>query len=63
MVARIMMNGFTFNDGELCLAITGVLDLSVGDYLEVYARGYDSGSGTISFPAGNTSFQGFKIIE
>ena len=64
MTARLIMNGDTMNDGEQCLAITGVLNLSVGDYLELYGRGYDtSSSGTVSFTAGNSSLQGFKIIE
>ena len=63
MVGRIFMNGSTLNDGEQVLAITGVLDLSVGDYLELYGRGYDTiGGGTVSFTAGNSSLQGFKLI-
>jgi len=41
-----------------------ILDLSVGDYIELYGRGYDtSGTGTVSFTAGNSSLQGFKLIE
>jgi hypothetical protein len=64
MTARILMNGDSMNDGEQVLAIVGVLNLSVGDYLELYGRGYDtSNSGTVSFTAGNSSLQGFKIIE
>ena len=64
MVGRILLKDATFNDGEQVLTITGVLDLSVGDYLELYGRGYDTtGGGTVSFTAGNSSLQGFKIIE
>ncbi len=63
MVARILMNGSTLNDGEQVLTITGVLDLSVGDYIELYGRGYDTiGGSTVSFTAGNSSLQGFKLI-
>jgi len=64
MTARIIMNSDIINDGENVLSITGVLDLSVGDYIELYGRGYDtSGTGTVSFTAGNSSLQGFKLIE
>tara|TARA_R100000231_G_scaffold137617_1_gene114286 strand:+ start:472 stop:996 length:525 start_codon:yes stop_codon:yes gene_type:complete len=39
-----------------------ILNLSEDDYIEVYAK-FDVPSGTITFDAAHSSFQGFKIIE
>jgi len=61
---RMLFNSDLFNDGEQVLAIVGVLDLSVGDYLELWGRSYDSsGTGTVSFAAENSTLQAFKLVE
>tara|TARA_R110000851_G_scaffold308044_1_gene466819 strand:+ start:891 stop:1412 length:522 start_codon:yes stop_codon:yes gene_type:complete len=40
---------------------SAILDLSEDDYVEVYAK-FDVPSGTVTFDATHSSFQGFKLI-
>ena len=61
---HFMANGSQNSEGKNC---NGVLDLSAGDYVEVYAYYQDNGGGTGSI-SGVTSeidtyFFGFKLVE
>ena len=59
---RLMFNGNSINDGDTTLSITGTIDLSVGDYLELYGEIYTTAGGTVNFVSGLCVLQGYKLI-
>ena len=61
--AKLHMNTSNINDGQISFSITGVLDLAVSDYLELYGLGYTTSGGSLKFPAGFCTLAGIKIIE
>jgi hypothetical protein len=53
--------GSTFHAGSL--AISRILDLNVGDYIQVYGNIWvSSGTATLTNDTGRMQFQGFKLI-
>jgi len=64
MQTRLAFNGDIIDAGSpVGFVVSGVLNLSVSDYLEAYVYIYNNGGGTYQANAVNNVFQGYKIIE
>ena len=61
--ANLNMNTSNMNDGQICFSITGIIDLAVSDYIELYGLGHTTSGGSHKFPGGFCTLAGFKIIE
>jgi len=62
--SRLVFNGDIIDAGSPAgFVVSGVLNLSVSDYLEAYVYIFNNGGGTYQANAVNNIFQGYKIIE
>ena len=62
--SRLVFNGDIIDAGSPAgFVVSGVLNLSVSDYLEAYVYIYNTAGGTYQANAVNNIFQGYKIIE
>jgi len=64
MQTRLAFNSNLLDAGTpVGFIVSGVLNLSVSDYLEAYVYIYNTAAGTYKANAVNNVFQGYKIIE
>ena len=64
MQTRLVFNSNLLDAGSpVGFIVSGVLNLSVSDYLEAYVYIYNTAGGTYQANAVNNVFQGYKIIE
>ena len=64
MQTRLAFNSNLLDAGSpVGFIVSGVLNLSVSDYLEAYVYIYNTAGGTYQANAVNNIFQGYKIIE
>jgi len=64
MQTRLAFSGDVLDAGSpVGFIVSGVLNLSVSDYLEAYVYIYNNSAGTYQANAVNNVFQGYKIIE
>jgi len=62
--SRLVFNSNLIDAGSpVGFIVSGVLNLSVSDYLEAYVYIYNTAGGTYQANAVNNIFQGYKIIE
>jgi len=62
--SRLVFNSNLLDAGSpVGFIVSGVLNLSVSDYLEAYVYIYNTAGGTYQANAVNNIFQGYKIIE
>jgi len=60
---KLHMNGSSINDGDITFSISGIIDLSASDYLELYGYSQTTAGGSFNFVGGYNTLAGFKIIE